>query len=243
MSAEKMMPDSNGSGSNLTQRVVALESAFSFGVLDLYRKIVELNEQVESLEARIAERAGVSKEQRVVEEACMRLKISQYHFLRTQANYYSLSLSERAAVLRAPGEDHLCKSLIYRNTNWDSTVKGHQNSEYYCIVLQYTHMLDNDRLNALIKMLNRKNDISRSFSFRFATEEESLDISGFKHNAIAPIGMKKQIPIIVSSSIMNLVPPIIYLGGGLVDLKLKLANIHDFATKTKALILNISTPR
>mmetsp|Transcript_35804 Transcript_35804/g.44397 ORF Transcript_35804/g.44397 Transcript_35804/m.44397 type:complete len:285 (-) Transcript_35804:128-982(-) len=229
---------------HLQKRVAQLESKYPNDLLKLYQSIVSIRKQVESAEEKITKLRGISNEQERVTKACEKMGLKAYHFIETPSSYYSLPLEERAKLLGAPTVNHLCKSLIYKNTNWDPSVKGPQNSEYYCIILQYTHKLNNDRMSALVRNLNKTDKLSNnSYTFRFATPEESYDLSGFKFNAIAPVGMKKHIPIIVASPVLELVPPTVYLGGGLVDLKLKIENIAEFVKVSNAYVLNVSTPR
>lgn len=60
-----------------------------------------------------------------------------------------------------------------------------------------------------------------SFNFQLASEESSLELSGFGHNAISPYGMlNKNIPVIVCSRCLEVQPSLLYLGGGKVDVKL-----------------------
>ena len=59
---------------------------------------------------------------------------------RVPANYYDLSLIERANILRC-NTSQLCKSIIFENTSCSHfNVKDPKNSRYYCVVLQYEGM-------------------------------------------------------------------------------------------------------
>jgi prolyl-tRNA editing enzyme YbaK/EbsC (Cys-tRNA(Pro) deacylase) len=57
---------------------------------------------------------------------------------------------------------------------------------------------------------------------RLVPEEINTKLTGFEHNAVAPIGCRMKIPIIVSHRIAELQPSFFWLGGGEVDLKLGL---------------------
>lgn len=47
-------------------------------------------------------------------------------------------------------------------------------------------------------------------------------LTGFSHNAVTPIGMSERLPVILSDRIARLAPPMFWMGGGEVDLKLGL---------------------
>ncbi len=76
----------------------------------------------------------------------------------------------------------------------------------------------------------------KSFHFQLASDAESLELSGFGHNGIAPFGFSsgKQIPIVVCSRCIEVKPPLLYLGGGKVDVKL-LIPISDLLRATNAI--------
>jgi prolyl-tRNA editing enzyme YbaK/EbsC (Cys-tRNA(Pro) deacylase) len=79
-------------------------------------------------------------------------------------------------------------------------------------------------------------------NFQLAPEEKSLELTGFPHNAVCPIGLLKKIPIIVCESCLHLSPPIIWMGGGEVDLKLG-TPLVDFISAVGALVADVSDPR
>ena len=58
---------------------------------------------------------------------------------------------------------------------------------------------------------------------RLVPEEINDELTGFAHNAVAPVGCATKMPMIVSHKIAQLNPEIFWLGGGEVDLKLGLS--------------------
>lgn len=54
---------------------------------------------------------------------------------------------------------------------------------------------------------------------RLCPEAISDELSGFEHNAVSPVGIKTQLPIILSHRIAQLAPDEFWLGAGEVDLK------------------------
>lgn len=77
----------------------------------------------------------------------------------------------------------------------------------------------------------------KSFHFQLASDSDSLELTGFGHNGIAPFGFSsgKQIPIVVCSRCLDVKPPLLYLGGGKVDVKL-LIPISDLLRSTNAIV-------
>ena len=53
-------------------------------------------------------------------------------------------------------------------------------------------------------------------------KETSDELSGFEHNAVTPIGMRTPVPMLLSDKIKMLPEGKVWLGGGEVDLKLRL---------------------
>jgi prolyl-tRNA editing enzyme YbaK/EbsC (Cys-tRNA(Pro) deacylase) len=79
-------------------------------------------------------------------------------------------------------------------------------------------------------------------NFQLAPEEKSVELTGFTHNGVCPIGLLKKIPIIVCESCLHLSPPIIWMGGGEVDMKLG-SPVVDFISAVGALVADVSEPR
>lgn len=82
-----------------------------------------------------------------------------------------------------------------------------------------------------------------SFNFQLASEEQSFELSGFGHNAISPYGMKVcNIPVIICQRCTEVQPPLLYLGGGKVDVKL-LVSVNDILRSLNAMTGLITDPR
>ena len=82
----------------------------------------------------------------------------------------------------------------------------------------------------------------KKFHFQLASDEDSFELSGFGHNAISPIGLKVPIPIVICKRILELSPPIIYLGGGKVDVKLAIP-VNELIAATHALVGELTEER
>jgi prolyl-tRNA editing enzyme YbaK/EbsC (Cys-tRNA(Pro) deacylase) len=82
----------------------------------------------------------------------------------------------------------------------------------------------------------------KKFHFQLANDEDSLALSGFGHNAISPVGLLQNLPVIMCSRCAALNPPIIFLGGGHVDVKLALP-VQDLVAATNAIVGEITEER
>jgi prolyl-tRNA editing enzyme YbaK/EbsC (Cys-tRNA(Pro) deacylase) len=77
-------------------------------------------------------------------------------------------------------------------------------------------------LRTLVHELRKPEDrlSKKKFHFQLADDAASFELSGFGHNAICPIGMKCDIPLIICNRCKDVKNGIIFLGGGKVDVKL-----------------------
>ncbi|XP_024363905.1 uncharacterized protein [Physcomitrium patens] len=148
---------------------------------------------------------------------------SEFVFKTVPSDYYDRSYEQRRDLLSAASVDHLCKSIVMVNTQAHESVKDcsdRKNSKYYVIVIQYTARLNAEKVKAFVHSLNEGKIPKKRFNLRLAPEEESNQLTGFEHNAVTPIGMRTDIPVILSDAIVQLSPRFFWLGGGEVDLKL-----------------------
>lgn len=77
----------------------------------------------------------------------------------------------------------------------------------------------------------------KKFKFRLASAEENAIETGFKHNAVTPIGIKNtKIPIILSSRLLEL--DHFWMGGGEYDVKLAV-DVNEFRKIYKPLVADI----
>eukprot|EP00512_Aurantiochytrium_limacinum_P007546 CAMPEP_0171529440 /NCGR_PEP_ID=MMETSP0959-20130129/12356_1 /TAXON_ID=87120 /ORGANISM="Aurantiochytrium limacinum, Strain ATCCMYA-1381" /LENGTH=443 /DNA_ID=CAMNT_0012071787 /DNA_START=41 /DNA_END=1368 /DNA_ORIENTATION=+ len=200
-------------------------------------KALEVGLEVEE-EVRSESHARVAQE-------CQRLGVV-HRFYRVPDDYYARGLDERASLLHASqGRAQLCKSVLLKNVAWDeSAYQGPENAEYFLVIVQYIAKLDDDGLWRAIRSLIPEDSRppKNKYSFRHATPEEANEICGFEHNAIAPVGLKQisKATIVVARAVTEV--PVIFLGGGEVDLKLQV-NTKQFIEATGALVVKCSVPR
>ncbi|EGG15223.1 hypothetical protein DFA_10053 [Cavenderia fasciculata] len=159
----------------------------------------------------------------------------KHEMARVPKTYYSWTLEKRAAYLKAPSIHNLCKSIIVENINCvNQNTDDPFNSRFYCIIIQYTTKLQNQKILKFVKGLSTDNSSLSKANYRFtmAQSEDSNRLTGFEYNAVCPIGTAVPIPIIISNKILELPNPIVWLGGGEVDLKL-VVDINDFKQSTE----------
>eukprot|EP01028_Stygiella_incarcerata_P005596 TRINITY_DN234_c0_g4_i1.p1 TRINITY_DN234_c0_g4~~TRINITY_DN234_c0_g4_i1.p1 ORF type:complete len:282 (+),score=96.56 TRINITY_DN234_c0_g4_i1:81-926(+) len=160
---------------------------------------------------------------------CKRIRLKSAVLKRVPSNYYDEPLSWRQNALGAHSIDHLCKSIILENTHCiHSDCHDRLNSRYYCVILQYVSKLSSEKIARFVRKTLSKGKVSKSaFNFRLAPPEDALQLTGYINNAVTPVGMLHPIPLILSHSIMDLLPSYFWLGGGEVDLKLRV-QIDEF---------------
>jgi prolyl-tRNA editing enzyme YbaK/EbsC (Cys-tRNA(Pro) deacylase) len=70
----------------------------------------------------------------------------------------------------------------------------------------------------------------------------SFALTGYDHNAVTPFDMPRDVPVIVSKALTDLSPPSVWLGGGEVDLKLRLP-VDELVEALNATVVDCSVPR
>jgi prolyl-tRNA editing enzyme YbaK/EbsC (Cys-tRNA(Pro) deacylase) len=163
---------------------------------------------------------------------------------KVSADYYDWPLEERARRLDCNPE-HLCKTIIFRNTMCEhNNCSDIFDTKYVCVVVQYCAKIAGDRLKEFVhKLPPPEQRLSKNkINFQLADESISLQLSGFIHNAVTPLGMHTSMPVIVSEACAQLNPSFVWLGGGAVDVKLCIT-VADLIKTTNALVANISDPR
>ncbi|XP_038976746.1 uncharacterized protein LOC103705207 [Phoenix dactylifera] len=169
--------------------------------------------------------------------------VQDFQFKRVPLDYYERSLEARREILDAPSIHHLCKSIVMVNTQAPASVtdcSDHNNSKYYIVVIQYIARLNAENIKHFLYALNDKKIPKKRFNMRLAPEEESLELTGYVHNAVTCIGMETDIPVILDEAIAKLDPDFFWLGGGEVDLKLGIRT-SQFITAINPFVVSCSS--
>ena len=157
-----------------------------------------------------------------MQSLCADLKLCSAQLKAVPPHYYSLTYEQRRHLLEAPSTAHLCKTIILENTAWDAglgkgalgeTEEGFPtNARYYGIIVQYEAKLHADKVLRLVRSWTQGAPKSK-FNFQLCPEGVSAELTGYKHNAVAPLGYKTAIPMILSHRIAELQPCFMWLGG------------------------------
>uniref|UniRef100_A0A0G4GQT2 YbaK/aminoacyl-tRNA synthetase-associated domain-containing protein n=1 Tax=Chromera velia CCMP2878 TaxID=1169474 RepID=A0A0G4GQT2_9ALVE len=168
------------------------------------------------------------------------LKVS---LARVPCNYYEdMELAHRRHLLGAPSVGHLCKTVVMENTAHTGEEGNPRNARFYAVVVQYIARVNCERVKDLVKSLNPPGKLgNKKLNFNFAKEEMSAELTGFKYNAVTPFLMRTPIPVLLSHHITRLDPPVIWLGGGEVDLKLGIS-LDDFVGELSPFVGSVTFP-
>ncbi len=150
---------------------------------------------------------------------------------------------QKRLAINAPSIDHLCKTVLFENTKWLSTLDDAydaRNSKYYFVIVQYTDKIQSTKLNNYIRSEMGGSAVSRKhYNLRVASEDKALELTGFIKNAVCPIATHQKIPLIITENVSKLDPPIICLGSGHPDYKLLIPFI-ELVSITNATIADLS---
>ncbi|KAG0260848.1 hypothetical protein BG011_001601 [Mortierella polycephala] len=163
---------------------------------------------------------------------------SQCQFLHVSSDYYDWPYVQRARVMGCASTFQLCKSLIFENTRWkQDETKAKDANRYWCVIVQYEGSVNVPKLEKAVR--ERTGDSRKGMHLRIAPAEKSHELTGFTTNGVSPVGMKTDLPILVSTAIAELSPPVLYLGAGHVDWKIALP-VQEFIEKWNANVIDFS---
>ncbi|ESL07728.1 hypothetical protein TRSC58_04579 [Trypanosoma rangeli SC58] len=167
------------------------------------------------------------------------LHSARFHWV--PADYYQHPLQWRRDVLAAPSIYHLCKSIVLENTHCPHTDCGlRENSRYYIAVFPYTESFDERLLMRFVMAMN-KGMGKKKFNFRLAEPAKALQLTGFGFGAVAPVGTTEAVPVIISDRIVELSPPVFWMGGGHVDCKM-CVDVAEFVRVVNPFVGAFTTP-
>ena len=180
-------------------------------------------------------------------------------FLQVPADYYDHPLSWRQGALAAPSVHHLCKTLCLENTRAReplgpfapealaglSPTQRAALSRFFLVIVQYTARLDTEALAKGLRALAGGAAPGKAFNLRLAGEEDSARLTGYEHNAVTPVGVSGvqdgSLPLILASAVTALEPPLFWMGGGEVDLKLGL-DTAQFVRAYAPVVMDVTVP-
>ena len=176
-----------------------------------------------------------------VRAVCRSLPLLSAKLQWVPSEYYTKTLQWRRDILVAPSIQYLCKTMVLENThcvNTDCSVRS--NSRFYMVIFQYVEKFDSEMLMRFVKGMNESLG-KKKFNFRLADSSASLELTGFGHNAVVPIGTRHAIPVVLSEKVTRLSPSYFWLGGGHADCKLRV-NTDEFIAKIDPFIADFTVP-
>ncbi|CAE7801305.1 unnamed protein product [Symbiodinium sp. CCMP2592] len=136
--------------------------------------------------------------------------------------YYEQSLEWRRDRLGASSVEELCKSVVMENTKLEGDADGRVRS--VLVVVQYVAKLHKEKLIKVVQAMEAERGLpalgKKQYNMRLLEGAACQAITGCGHNAVTPL--KQDLPMILSDAITKLPSGQFWLGGGHVDLKLRL---------------------
>lgn len=145
-------------------------------------------------------------------------------FLPVEPGYYDQPLEWRCQRLGASSVNELCKSVVLENTRMDDSAEP-QRIRRVLVIVQYVAKLHKEKLSLAVRGMETLRGLpvmgKKQYNMRLLEGEACAKLTGFEHNAVTPLGL--DLPIILSDEIAHLPSATFWLGGGHVDLKLRLS--------------------
>ena len=153
---------------------------------------------------------------------------------RVPHDYYELPLVQRAKLLSSPVE-RLCKTLVLENVgpssllpraslplDWTKNKAFLPQSRYIAVVVPYVQKLDIETLARFVRASATSSD-GMLPPVKLVQAENGDKLTGFPFNGVTVFGGKIEMPIIVCKVLLDgPQASYIWLGGGEVDLKLRI---------------------
>mmetsp|Transcript_24517 Transcript_24517/g.57916 ORF Transcript_24517/g.57916 Transcript_24517/m.57916 type:complete len:395 (+) Transcript_24517:41-1225(+) len=160
------------------------------------------------------------------------------------SDYYERTLEERRTILNAPSVESLTKTLVLENsccTNDDCSDPA--NPKYFCVIVQYCARFNSEKMmkyarqrcNASGKAVVGK----QFFKFHLCPPKVSFELTGYDYNAVVPLGMPVDVPVVMSHKIAELSPAFFWMGAGDVDAKLGL-NVPEYIKRCNVDVADIT---
>lgn len=160
-----------------------------------------------------------------VENALLATKVKGSKIVSTPLSYYQLSLNQRAELLKCP-VDRLCKIIILENSIGEVACdpsKPLYQQKFIGVILQYITKLNTVDIEKHINTASKATGGAGGAKLTMAPLDVASKLTGFEHNGMTPFGSLSYIPLVVSRAILEISQPkYIWLGGGDIDLKLKM---------------------
>ena len=155
-----------------------------------------------------------------------------FSFKHVAQGYYDKSLSARKTIVGAESIRQLCKSIVLVNTRaaasqapHDVTTKSDASTiwdePYVLVIVQYCTRLHSEKVKSAMHARGTLGLGKKKMNFQLLAGQEAVELTGYKHNAVTPVGTLRTMPILISDKIVSLPQPDFWLGGGEELLKLR----------------------
>lgn len=118
-------------------------------------------------------------------------------------------------------------------------------ARFFLVVVQYSARLDTEALAKGLRALAGGAAPGKAFNMRLACEGDAIGLTGYQHNAVTPVGVPGvadgSVPLILAAAITALRPPIFWMGGGEVDLKLGVGTAQ-FVAGYAPIVMGVTVP-
>eukprot|EP01016_Furgasonia_blochmanni_P048748 TRINITY_DN7310_c0_g1_i1.p1 TRINITY_DN7310_c0_g1~~TRINITY_DN7310_c0_g1_i1.p1 ORF type:complete len:314 (+),score=59.94 TRINITY_DN7310_c0_g1_i1:98-943(+) len=166
----------------------------------------------------------------------LKKKFESATIVKVRPDYYNLSLTERKFILNAPSEAHLCKTIVMENTAFVPENESKHYFRYVAVIIQYVTRIHSEKIMKACRDIQNNNPGNgvklgkRAFHYRLLDDAEADKMTGYGYNGVTPFLLKTPMPVILSDKITKLSPQCFWLGGGDVDLKIRIS-VDEFLTK------------
>ncbi|CAJ1351669.1 unnamed protein product [Effrenium voratum] len=187
------------------------------------------------------ERSEITEVQSRVEEEARRLGLeAKLLAVEAEPPYYEQSLEWRRDRLGASSVEELCKSVVLENTK----EAGAESGRVRCVlvIVQYVGKLHKEKLIKVVQALEASRGLpplgKKQYNMRLLEGTACQEMTGFGHNAVTPLGL--DLPMILSDAIAQLPSGKFWLGGGHVDLKLRL-NVGEAVEALRLTVADVTS--
>ena len=153
--------------------------------------------------------------------ACVAAGLRHFRLYVAPPDYYARSLEQRRVLLGARSAAELCKTLVVENTRWEASA-GEGAPRFFAFVLQYVRRFSKPKAERAVHAAYASRGLSaaKAVNLTMAAAEDSERVTGYSYGSVTIVGWKTPLPILLDRNAHAL--PEIILGGGHMDLKLRL---------------------
>lgn len=110
------------------------------------------------------------------------------------------------------------------------------------VIVQYVTQLSSDKLQVYFRKKHQARGGKKgrsAFNMRLCPADLSLELTGFEHNAVTPLGSRQKLTVLIHRDVLKV--PYIWLGGGEVSLKWKVG-VRDLVNTYDPLVGDVADP-